>query len=135
MALAGHAATVRIRTSTGKGSGSDNIDGCNQASLSRVRDELEVTNFEDGADKEFILGLAGGEVTGSGQYESADTAYGRLVTAFGDGTDVFVIILWDGTNGHEAPGKVTKLDISAGVGGTVDCSWTVRLSGAVIAAA
>lgn len=130
MALAAHSLKVRIRTSTGAGSDSDNMSGVHDVSLNRVRDELETTDFGDTA-KAFILGLAGAEVTFSGAYESSDTAYGRLETAFGDGSSVYVILLWNGSAGHEIVCKVPTLTINGARDGLVEVSGTLRATGAV----
>lgn len=130
MALAAHNLKVRIRTSSGAGSDSDNMAGVHDVSLNRVRDELETTDFND-TSKNFILGLRGAEVSFSGTYESADTAFGRIETAFGDGTSVYAVILWNGTAGHNVECKVASLDISGARDGLVEVSGTLRATGAV----
>lgn len=130
MALAAHNLKVRIRTSSGLGTDSDNMSGVHDVSLSRMRDELETTDFND-TSKNFILGLKGAEVTFSGTYESADTAYGRIETAFGDGTSVYAVILWNGTAGHNVECKVVTLETSGARDGLVEVSGTLRATGAV----
>jgi len=130
MALAAHNLVVRIRTSAGLGTSADNMTGVHDVSLNRVRDELETTDFND-TSKNFILGLKGAEVTFSGAYESADTAYGRIETAFGDGTSVYAVVLWNGTAGHNVECKVVSLDISGARDGLVEVAGTLRATGAV----
>ena len=130
MALAAHNLKVRIRTSSGLGTDSDNMTGVHDVSLNRVRDELETTDFND-TSKNFILGLKGAEVTFSGTYESSDTAYGRIETAFGDGTSVHAVVLWNGTAGHNVECKVVSLDISGARDGLVEVAGTLRATGAV----
>lgn len=130
MALAAHNLKVRIRTSSGLGTDSDNMSGVHDVGLSRMRDELETTDFND-TSKNFILGLKGAEVTFSGAYESADTAYGRIETALGDGTSVYAVILWNGTAGHNVECKVVSVDISGARDGLVEASGTLRATGAV----
>jgi hypothetical protein len=135
MALAGHAATLRIRTSSGIGTSGDDVDGVDQFSLNRVREELETTDLKDGADRVYILGLKGGEVPVSGDYESGDTPQGRMLTAFGDGSSVWAVVLWDGAAGQMVECKVPKFDLEASVSGKVRFSATLRLTGAVSTAA
>jgi len=130
MALAAHNLVVRIRTSAGLGTSADNMTGVHDVSLNDVRDELETTDFND-TSKNFILGLKGAEVTFSGAYESADTAYGRIETAFGDGTSVYAVVLWNGTAGHNVECKVVSLDISGARDGLVEVAGTLRATGAV----
>ena len=130
MALAAHNLKVRIRTASGLGTDADNMSGVHDIGLSRMRDELETTDFND-TSKNFILGLKGAEVTFSGTYESADTAYGRIETAFGDGTSVWAVVLWNGTAGHNVECKVVSLDISGARDGLVEVSGTLRATGAV----
>lgn len=132
MPLAAHNLVVRIRTSSGIGTSADNMTGVHQVGLNRVRDELETTDFND-TSKNFILGLRGAEVTFSGTYESSDTNYGRIETAFGDGTSVWAVILWNGTAGHNVECKVPTLDISGARDGLVEVSGTLRATGAVTA--
>lgn len=131
MALAGHAATVRIRTSSGLGTSADDCDGVDQFALNRTRDELETTDLKDGADKVFILGLKGGEIPLQGDYESGDTPQGRLSTAFGDGTSVYAVLLWDGTAGHNVECKVPNFNLEASLSGKVRFTATLRLTGSV----
>lgn len=131
MALAGHATVVRIRTISGAGTGADDVDGVQQAALNRVREELETTDFKGGADREYMLGLKGAEIPISGDYESADTPYGRLETAHGDGSSVWVVLLWNGTAGHNVECKVPNLNIESSHDGKVTMSATLRATGAV----
>lgn len=131
MALAGHSSTLRIRTSSGLGSSADDCDGVDQYSLNRVREELETTDLKDGPDKVFILGLKGGEVPIQGDYESADTPQGRLLTAHGDGSSVWAVCLWDGTAGHNVECKVPNFNLETSKDGKVRFSATLRLTGAV----
>lgn len=131
MALAGYATVVRIRTSSGLGTSADNLGNATQVSLDRVRDELENTHFGD-ADKDFIAGLKGADVSISFDQESAnDTAMGRIETAYGDGTSVWVACLWNGTAGHNVECKVLGINIEAGVGDKVTGSATLKATGAV----
>lgn len=135
MALAGHAATLRIRTSSGIGTSGDDIDGVDQFALNRVREELETTDSKDGADKTFILGLKGAEVPIQGDYESGDTPQGRLITAWGDGSSVWAVVLWDGSAGQMVECKVPSVNIEASVSGKVRFTATLRATGAVATAA
>lgn len=130
MPLAAHNLVVRIRTSSGLGTSADNMTGVHDVSLNRMRDELETTDFND-TSKNFILGLRGAEVSFSGTYESSDTAFGRIETAFGDGTSVWAVILWNGTAGHNVECKVPTLEISGARDGLVSVSGTLRATGAV----
>lgn len=131
MATAGHASVLRIRTSSGIGTGSDNVDGASEWALNRTRDELETTDFAGGADKTFILGLKGVEIPISGDYESGDTPQGRLLTAHDDGSSVYAVILHDGTSGWMVECKVPQFNLSGSVGETVKFSATLRATGAV----
>lgn len=134
MALAGHATAVYVTTTDTTPGGSDELDGIKSASLNRVRDELETTDFDDSTGaKTFILGLKGAEIQVSGDYESADTALGRLNTAFGDGTSVWLHIYWNGSAGHKVECKVPTFNLSSGVGETVKVDVTCRATGAVSA--
>lgn len=137
MALAAHAAKVFVTTSvTDTSSSADELDGCNSVQFERVRAELETTDFKDtsGA-KTFILGLQECQVSGSCDYESADTAQGRLNTAFGDGSSVWIHVKWDASAGHKVECKVPSLRISADVGDKVKLEFTLRPTGAVAASA
>lgn len=132
MALAGYATKVRVRTSSGAGSDSDNCAGVDKVALNRARDELETTAFNS-TDKTFILGLKGGDVPVSGNYESGDTPQGRLSTAFGDGSSVWMVALWNGSTGHAVECKVSAFNLEASPSGKVTFSATCRMTGAVAA--
>jgi predicted secreted protein len=135
MAGAGNAAIIRIRTSSGIGTSSDDVDGANQFSLKKMRDELDTTDLKGGVDKTFILGLKGHEIPISGDYESADTPQGRLVTAFDDGSSVWAVCLWDGSAGIMIECKVPSFDIDVAHDGKVTFSAKLIATGAVATAA
>lgn len=135
MSTAGDTTKIRFRTSSGIGTGSDNVDGVQESSFNRVREELETTDFKSGVARTYILGLSGAEIPFSGDYESADTPYGRAETAFGDGSDLWVVWLPDGSAGWMFATKVTKLEIASKFDGKVTISGTLRMTGAVAAAA
>lgn len=135
MATAGHAAALRIRTTSGIGTSADNVDGASETALNRTRDELETTDLAGGADKTFILGLKGAEIPISGDYESGDTPQGRLLTAHDDGSSVYAVILYDGTSGWMVECKVPVFNLNISVGDKVTFSATLRATGAVATAA
>jgi predicted secreted protein len=134
MAQAAYASKVRIRTTTGAGSDSDALGGCNDVSFPRSRDELDVTEFGDSA-KDRLAGLKDAEFSLSGNWPgAADTGYARLETAYGDGSTVHVVYLPNGTTGFELQAKVLSLELSGSVDGLVTFSASCKGIGAAIAA-
>lgn len=132
MPTQGHKTKVRIRTSSGLGTDADNLEGCNEASLNRVRDELESTQFGDN-DKKFVVGLKGKEIPFSGYYEAGGTVQTRLEDGWNNGTNVFAVLLWNGTAGHNVECIVPQLDIGSTTGELVKLSGKLTATGAVSA--
>lgn len=134
MALAGHGTTLRIRTTSGLGSASDNVDGASSVALNRTREQLETSDFESGGDKNFIMGLRGAEIPISGDYESGNAPQALLETHFESGVSLWAVILWDGTAGKSVECLVSAFNVESAVADKVTFSATLVGTGAVAAA-
>lgn len=128
MALAGHAVAVSISADDVT---YNEIDGINDVSFGPTRELLESTDFKDtsGARTRFA-GLKDGAISLSGQYESADTAQAAVRTAWENGTDCYVKILWNGATGHKVKTLVENFEIKAAVDGAVEFTSSHQFNGA-----
>lgn len=109
---AGYSASLRIRTSAGAGTSSDDLVVGTSQSFERHLKELEAAHFGDSVEK-YIMGLAGAKIEASFDWDSSDTAVGRLQTAIGDRSSVYAVVLRDGTNGWNVECKVQNLKFDA----------------------
>mgnify|MGYP001577750624 CR=1 FL=1 len=127
-AIAAHPALISIATTVG-GTYSE-LTGAKSFSMPGDTDMLDTTGFSDGADRTFIPGLRNRTLDLSGRYESADTGYGHLKTAFDNQTSIFIKVLPNGSTGFRAEYYVASLEISGEVDGLVEVSISVQRTGA-----
>jgi predicted secreted protein len=81
-----------------------------------------------------IQGLKDCKVSFTGGRRSADTNGQEIIkTAFLNDTDLYVQVLWDGTNGYQFYGKVSKFEVQTSVEGKAELSCDIEGSGAVTA--
>lgn len=107
------------------------VDGINDASLQRLVDLLDTTDFKDtsGAHTR-IAGLKDTSVSLSGDWEPADTGWLKAETAYSSGATLYVKVLLNGTNGYKAPFKVESIELSGGVDGKCEVSISCQGTGA-----
>lgn len=132
MAAAAHVAVVSVSTDDVS---YNEVDGLNDASLQRMLELLDTTDFKDtSGEKTLTPGLGDGSVSLSGDYEPADTNGQVVLRTAGTGKSlVYVKVLSDGTNGYKAGFYVESFDIKASVGGKAEFSCSLKKSGALTA--
>lgn len=112
---AGYAAHLSVSTD---GSSWHEAGGFDSATAKFMADQLDTTNFKSSAgNKNEIPGLHSIEFgTLSGYYDAGDTN-GQIVirTAWANRSDLYVKILWDGTNGFSVMTQVESYEIGAKV--------------------
>ena len=130
MALAAHAAAIRIATTDVTG---NEIDGINNVDWGPSAELLETTDFKDTtAARTRIQGLKDLSLTLSGDHEAGDTN-GQVVLrdAYTNGTTVFVRWLPNGTVGFKCEMHVQEFKISGAFDGKVEFSATLVGAGAI----
>ncbi len=128
MALAGKDVVVKFKTS--ESGPAEPIGGINNVSLSDGRANIDVTTF--GAKNiERIAGLLDHPVTVSGFFEANDPGQQAIRDNYLNGTDLWIQILPDGTNGFEVKVLVSSFEISASVDGAVEFNAELESTGGV----
>jgi hypothetical protein len=114
-ATAGYAHGTYITTSSSTPSSSDLLNGCDNTSWKRMYDSIDVTAIEHGGEHSEIGGIKRSEFEVSGNYLPSDTAQGRLETAVGDRSSVYVHFypLGHATAGKKVQCLCTSFDIDA----------------------
>lgn len=131
MAIAANGAAI---SSSADDSTYNVIDGLNDATFSRMADLLDVTDFADTSGTKLrIYGLKDASFSLSGDLEAADTGYGRIETAYGDGSTVYIKYLPNGTTGWKAACKVESIEVSGSVDGKAEVSVSLQATGVVTA--
>ena len=127
--LAGKLMELRINSAemTNGGDGAK-VNGVDNATLNKLADILEITQFGDDYKKR-IVGLKDSNVSLSGNYDPADTN-GQLVLEPGD--DVWVALFPQGTteNGTQVKMIVENFEQSAAVDGKQEFSSSLQGNGA-----
>ena len=127
--LAGKLMELRINSTemTNGGDGAK-VNGVDNATLNKLADILEITQFGDDYKKR-IVGLKDSNVSLSGNYDPADTD-GQLVLEPGD--DVWVALFPQGTteNGTQVKMIVENFEQSAAVDGKQEFSSSLQGNGA-----
>jgi predicted secreted protein len=126
MANAAHIGLIYVKTSS---PADVEIDGVKQIDPKLMRIILETTDFKGGAFRTRITGLKDSNISMSGDFEDADTAFTTVRTAFLAGTTVFVRWLPDGSNGFESEYVVEELSLPGQVEQTAGSSMTFRGTG------
>ena len=124
---------VVISCSTTSGGTYDTVSGIKSANIPLSADALDVTAFDDGVDRTFIMGLRTRTLSFSGTYQPSDTGFAKIKSAAEASpmTSVFIKYLYNGTAGWRGEFYVTKFEVSAAVDGTVDVSCDLQMTGAV----
>jgi len=124
---------VAISCSTTSGGTYDVVSGIKNASIPLSADSLDVTAFDDGVDRTFIMGLRTRTISFDGTYQPGDTGFAKIKAAAEASpmTSVHVKFLYNGTAGWRGEYWVTKFEVSAKVDGTVDVACELQLTGAV----
>jgi len=91
--------------------------------------DLDVTSFGDGQWKRRIQGLKEIMIKLDGQWDTA-TAQVDIRDAFDSGDDVYVKVLFDGTNGYKVACMVTDYEAAAAVDGLVTFTASLASNGA-----
>lgn len=99
------------------------IGGCNSTTFPMARQVLDTTEFEDTA-VDRILGLWDFSPTAGGHYDASDTGQSAIQSAFINGTDLYVRVLPDGTNGYKVKCKVSTFELNPELTGTSTFSAT-----------
>lgn len=73
-------------------------------------------------------------LTLNGLKSVGDTGQGNLITAENDGTDVYVKLLPDGTNGITAPYRVASRGLDGNADGPAEVSFDLALNGTEVEA-
>ncbi len=133
MSLAAHTRKLYVKTTNVAPSGSDEVDGIKDASVTRSRTSLDTTNFKGGADRTRMLGLK--DVSGNmgGDLLLDDSIQDLLRAAHEDGSTVYVTDLPDGTNGFTYPMLVDSIEESGGIDDLISATFNVVSNGAKIA--
>ncbi len=127
MPSAGNAAKVSVATTFG--GVYTEVDGINDVTFDDSRNSLDVTDFKDGVFRKKIMGLRDLNVGMSGDAEFADTlGQTEIRTRYAAGTQIFVQVLVDGTNGFKAGFKVVSQGFPADVEGKAQASFAFELS-------
>ena len=128
--LAGYNVTIKVSNSTPL-SGTDEITGINNVSLTDTRTMLDITSFENnGGAMERLAGLRDVSITLSG-FLNGDTEQVLLQDNHGTGTLTYVLVEFDGSGAPslEVPCLVESIDYSAAVDGTVDVTYNLVSAG------
>lgn len=139
MPLAGHACNVGITTtSTTATYPTDELDGANSIDYSPSLDLLDVSDFAGGQFKQKLGALKDGTVSISGDAEPANTAFGRILTAAGDGSSVWAQFEYNpsgsaGQKGFKVECKVKGFKIAAAVADRVTFSADFEFTGLPVA--
>lgn len=133
MALAGHSATVWVKSSSTAPSGTDEVAGIKNFSAKSSKTMLDITDFADTSGcKLKLAGLEDGSFNFGGDYIviGSSAAQGLIRSSFYSGATIYVTVLYDGTNGYTWPCIVADYEVKAGVDGTVEFSANFMLNGA-----
>ena len=113
------------------------VSGVNDASISRGGEVLDDTAFEESHDgfRSRLIGLRDWSINASGDYDGSDTN-GQLVilSAWENGTALYVQYLPDGTNGVKGQCVVESFEQSGDVAGKEQMSFVLQADGALSAA-
>ena len=132
MASAGHAAAVKVSTTSG---GTYTvIDGLDQGSEQIVNDILDVSNLAGGKERDKIYGRQDIRGRVSGHSEASDTnGWVLMRDGAANQTNVFLQFLRDGTNGRRSEFLVSNFEESYDGNGAVDWSCDIERTGASVA--
>lgn len=129
--IAGRSTLVKVSTSSG--SGYNTVAGLKSANHSI--DAAAIDDNEFGVVwVQKIQGLKDGKLSLSGQYRPSDTT-GQVViqTSLLDDSDLFVEVLFDGTNGWRQQMRCSKFAADASLEGIVGVSIELEGTGAITA--
>ena len=122
-----------VSVSTTSGGTYTKIAGLNDASLQRIRDLLDTTNFKDANDapvRKRIYGLKDRSLSLSGDLDLSDSNGQVLLSdAIDDGTNVFIKYLPDGTNGWQVEFLVENFDMQSTPDGKNEFSCSLQATG------
>ena len=129
--LAGYNVTIKVANSSPL-SGTDEITGINNVSLTDNRNMLDITSFENnGGAMERLAGLRDVSLTLSG-FLNGDAEQVLLQDNHASGTLTYALVEFDGSGAPslEIPCLVESIDYSAAVDGTVDVTYNLVSAGA-----
>lgn len=139
MAVAGHLATIYLKSTAAAWAAGDEVDGIKSVGYAPTREMLDITDTKDttGARKK-LAGLKDGSVSLSGNSEHADVVQTLLRTSFDGGASIWANVVNNPTGGAAAKGYqveclVESYNIEWQVDGTVDFSATLQFNGAPVA--
>lgn len=121
MSLAGYTKDVRIRLTTGASTAFVTLPATS-ATLTLAGDALDDTDITSTGFRSRIIGLLDWNISAPSNFESTNTAFVNVRTAFFNRQNVDIQYLPDGTLGYEGTGWVETFSHSGDVGGleTVD---------------
>jgi hypothetical protein len=130
MPLPGCDITIDFSTDDGAVDTYVEADGIKNASFSESPDMLDSTDFKQSdRAKHRFQGLSDGSISLDGDLEPADAGQAKLLAARRNGTQLWCRIRWDGTNGDKVVCRVTGREVSGGVEGSVEVSYSLEWDG------
>lgn len=133
MAVAAGKSAVVIVSTTGT-FGATQVAGINNADVTLNGEALDTTSFANNAGyrQRALQGLKEFTVSLSGDYDGGDTTGQNVIrSAWVNGTDLYVKVLPDGTNGWSGKVQVTSINTTPTVDGKAETSFELVSDGAV----
>lgn len=131
--VAGYLAKVGVTTSSSTMTSADYVGGLKSIDFGRARELLETTSFASNTagERAFIAGLKNVDISTSGDYDSANTPQGRLVTAYDAGSSVWIQYAPNGTAGWKVECKVESFNLADSFDGKAEFDCALKATGAV----
>lgn len=123
-AVAGFSSTVEVSTDD---STYNEVGGAYDVTFDPSRNALDATDFSD-TDMARVMGLGDVSVSISANYDDSDTGQSALDTALDNGSDIWVRVLFDGTNGLKAKCLVESVSYSSSVDGKSEAEYSLVLN-------
>lgn len=130
MAVTGaHTKKVYASAASTAPSGSAEIAGVTDCSVSRSIEAVDVTAYKDGQYRTRLATLIDAQVTISGNEDMSDAPQGLLRSYLLTGATLYITVLDDGTNGYTYPCVVTSYETGGAVADANTFSATCQLNG------
>jgi predicted secreted protein len=131
-AVAGYVTQQFVRSDTTTPTGTDQIDGLKDVSLSLPKDMLETTNFKAGGYKLRLVGLTDSSADLSGDYIAADAPLALIRSSWASGATLYFTFYVDpaatsGNKGWRVPMLVSEFSLKAAPSSTSE--WSAKLVG------
>jgi|SRR6185312_9259708 len=114
-------------------SGFITIGGVKNATFGPKRDMLDISTLGGGAAKAKLAGMTDGQVSIDGDFIAGDTGQAAMRAAWASGADLYIQLLFDGTNGYYVKTKISQFDIKGATASTVSFSATCEFNSGITA--